>query len=252
MIHEKGIMPSVIVPEPFKMQGTCNTRELGGYPAFSGMTQMHRCLRSDSLHGATEQDIDFLLSYPVSRVIDLRSCEEAAAEPEVQNWATEIEYFHVSLDDKMSAEGYKGKLPDRLGELYQQILSENKRAVLQILELIADAPRGAVLFNCAVGKDRTGVIAMLLLKICGVEDDVIIEDYKVSGKNIIPIADRQTRMLKEKGIVLPHYIFESKEEDMRDTLKFLNQEYGGIAGYLQELGISGASVWKIMNRLCAL
>lgn len=236
--------------QPLELAGTFNTRELGGYPAFSGNTQLRRCLRSDSLDRVTPTDIAFLQNYPVCRVIDLRSSEEAEQSPEVRNWSVPIEYFHVSLDDKMSAKGYKGKLPETLAQLYQQILVENKKEIAQVLSLVASAPKGAVLFNCAVGKDRTGVIAMLLLKICGVPDEVIVEDYKVSARNIVPIAKRQTEVLKRQGIEIPAYVFESNPEEMQKTLVFLQEEYGGIAGYLEQLDLSSAVVWKIVNRLC--
>lgn len=249
MIQEKQT-EKITISKPLPLDGTYNTRELGGYPAFSGRTQKHRCLRSDSLHELTEEDLKFLQTYGVKRIIDLRGAREVQLQPEENQWNGEMEYFHIPMDDKMAAERYQGKFPEKMSQLYRQILSQSQEEVRQVLELIADAPEGTVVFHCAVGKDRTGVIAMLLLKICGVEDAIILEDYKVSGANIVPLAKKQTAFLAERGMTVPEYIFESKEEDMRETLLFLEEAYGGIAGYLKILQISGETVWKIMNRMC--
>lgn len=250
IMKEEKHTEKITISKPLSLDGTYNTRELGGYPAFSGTTQKHRCLRSDSLHEVTEEDLAFLQSYGVKRIIDLRGEKEVQLQPEEKMWNGEIEYFHIPIDDKMAAEGYQGKIPDKMSQLYRQILSQSQEKVRRVLELIAEAPEGTVVFHCAVGKDRTGVIAMLLLKICGVEDDIIIDDYKVSGANIVPLAKKQTAFLKERGMVVPQYIFESKEEDMRETLLFLEKEYGGIAGYLKALHISGETVWKLIKRIC--
>jgi protein-tyrosine phosphatase len=38
----------------------------------------------------------------------------------------------------------------------------------------------AVLFHCSHGKDRTGIIAALLLKCAGVSDEDVINDYALS------------------------------------------------------------------------
>ena len=50
------------------------------------------------------------------------------------------------------------------------------------LRLLADASTAPVVFHCAAGKDRTGVLAMLTLSLLGVGDDPIADDYARSGE----------------------------------------------------------------------
>ena len=61
-----------------------NVRELGGYPVEEGgQTAYHRFLRADDISELSESDVQFLLRYGVTSVLDLRSDGEVCRKPDV-------------------------------------------------------------------------------------------------------------------------------------------------------------------------
>ena len=56
--------------------------------------------------------------------------------------------------------------------------------IKEVMERIAERNGEPIVFHCAVGKDRTGVIAMLLLRLAGVSEEVVAADYSVSAENM--------------------------------------------------------------------
>ena len=69
-----------------------------------------------------------------------------------------------------------------LGELYVEMLDVGAPALAESLRLIARPGGLPAVFHCAAGKDRTGVLAALVLGLLGVDDDVIVEDYALSAR----------------------------------------------------------------------
>ena len=100
---------------------------------------------------------------------------------------------------------------------------EDKETISQVFHIIASSKDG-VLFNCKAGKDRTGVIAMILLLLADVYDDDIIADYSVS---CIYIRD-EIKKMNEDNPDLPFFFGDSKLEYMEETLKLFRQKYKNI------------------------
>lgn len=184
--HGKNAESGTQDSDTFGLEGATsifNLRELAGYSAEGGLTLPHRFLRSGALDTATAADCDFLKSYGVTRVVDLRGEAEVArgdgplAEDPDISWIN-VPLFDYNMSDpclmpRTGAAGY-------LAESYCTILA-NKPAVKEIFEFFAEAGADdCVLFHCAAGMDRTGVTSMLLLGLCGVDRDHIICDYSYS------------------------------------------------------------------------
>ena len=98
------------------------------------------------------------------------------------------------------------------------------------LRAIAEAPQ-AVLFHCTAGKDRTGVVAALLLWLAGVSEEDILADYIVSG----PYLQQMLRAYCEAhpgAVVCP-----PQSAYMRSFLRLFAQRYGTLRQYLEMLGV---------------
>lgn len=217
------------VSKPLQLDGAKNIRDLGGYPAEDGITAKGVFLRADGLQELTSRDIETLVRYGVRRVIDLRSDMEVKYMPDRVG---EMEYFHVGMLDQMNSEGFRGTGPESMFTLYQFLLDNSAEKIGEVMHLLAEVKEGASLFHCTAGKDRTGVIAMLLLKLAGVPEEYIVADYSVTEIYMKDVFARQKEQAAANGIEIKDYMQRSKPEDMRNTLEYFHKKYTDVETYL--------------------
>ena len=105
--------------------------------------------------------------------------------------------------------------------------------------------QGMVLFNCTAGKDRTGVIAMLLLKLAGVYDDDILADYEVSYTYLRD----EIRLMHVNNPDLPAFFGGSKMENMEKFLNLFNSRFNSIDDYFDYLGINRDDISVLRERI---
>ena len=115
----------------------------------------------------------------------------------------------------------------------------------QVLRFIAAAPPEPLLFHCVAGKDRTGLIAALLLALADVTPKVIAHDYAVSAENLREeyfrrYADADPKRLREA--------LRCPEEGAHNMLRFLKTE-GGVAAYLRRIGLTPDEIARLRARL---
>lgn len=213
-----------------------NFRDLGGYVAGEdGVTRWNVFFRSARLTHATQRELTLLHELGIRTVIDLRMAEEVRRQPDACESFPGITYHHHSLIGDMSeadmAEVAPGGVPI-MSTLYRQILMQGPLRFRKLMELLADgAEKGGVLFHCTAGKDRTGLTAMFLQAICGVDSLDIIAEYEVSytyNQNF-----------------LPEDTTGSDPRNMCSLLTFLDQTYGGPIGYLKAAGVSDETMDRI-------
>jgi protein-tyrosine phosphatase len=231
------------------IEGTFNIRDLGGYMAGARETLWRRVLRADGLHRLTEAGRDALVGEGVRTVIDLRRPAELDAQPNPFRTDGRVHYVNVSLFENL-APSY-GPQIDTLHALYVRALEERADAIASILSTIAEAEEGAVLFHCTAGKDRTGLIAALLLGNAGVADDEIIADYALTGRMIAPLlteilAHAATQGMAEDAM---RPLLACAPETMHATLGHISGKHGSIAGYLNGLGLGDAVATRLKVKL---
>ncbi|KQN75168.1 tyrosine-protein phosphatase [Devosia sp. Leaf64] len=229
--------------------GTHNVRDLGGYATAAGSTRFRRILRADALHKLDETGIGNLVDTGVKTVIDLRHTDELAHQPNPFATHDTVAYHNVSLLDGLApdlmSEG------DLLLELYRLTLQSRQAAIAEILTLIAAAPEGVVLFHCTAGKDRTGIIAALLLGLVGVEPDDIVADYAQTADLIAPIIAEITAGAVARGADPDSFrrLLASEPETMAATLAFIDAEYGSVERYLELIGLEATTIERLRQRL---
>jgi protein-tyrosine phosphatase len=220
------------------LENAHNVREIGGYATTSGArTRPGRIYRADSLHRLSAEDQMRLRERGIRTVIDLRRDDEIASAPNVFADAPDIAYRHISLFVTRPSAGVReGKFPLSLTDVYRYIL-ETSQAPMHLVMSEILASEGAVLFHCTAGKDRTGLVAALLLDLAGVDREDIIRDYALTETYIEPIM-RDLRENRPAAMPLELYVklLDAKPEFMRATLEHLDAAYGGGAGYLRALG----------------
>ena len=118
---------------------------------------------------------------------------------------------------------------------------DNRRKVV-----IADAKEGVILYNCFFGKDRTGILTMLLLSIAGVSREDIVADYQQTYTYVKSYIQTHSDLLwdsrSEKHYSLP--------ETMENVIDSIEQNYGSVIDYILSTGVSDETIEKIRKKLC--
>lgn len=236
------------VSKPLPLTGAHNVRDLGGYPTEDGKRTKYKAfLRGDSLNGLTGKDRAFLAEYGVTLVIDLRSSKETKMNPDHID-KREMEYLNVPLLDQIQSTLLKGKMPDDMSEMYIGLVENSKDGLKEVFTRMVNE-RGVILYHCTAGKDRTGIITMLLLKLAGVADDTVLADYAVSETYMKETFERQRKMVEAAGIKAPDYVFRSKPEYMQKLMEHIAGKYGTAKGYLESLGLSEEEIGTLEGKI---
>ena len=222
-----------------------NCRDLGGYACDGGVTKYGIALRAGVFRDPSEKDLENLRSFGIKTVIDLRGDEEAADMPSFFENNPDYKYYHVSLLEANPAMA-KSKAP--MTEIYEQCLSEYSANVAKVLKIIAslDEP---FMFHCFCGKDRTGMVAALLLSAAGVCKEDIIADYEVSYTYIKPFVEREIR--DNTGLIWDgaYERFYSHGENMEHILGYIEENFGGVEGYFRKIGLTQNETEKLKSKL---
>lgn len=231
------------------IDGTFNLRDLGGYPLASGRTRWRSVLRSDGLHRLGEEGVAKLLAEGIATIIDLRRHEECQAQPNPFASRPTVAYHNVSLFDQLAPGAMSDQ--DVLYDLYIQALVRRQEAIAEVLRRIADAGEGAVLFHCTAGKDRTGIIAALLLAVAGVETATIVEDYALTKAQIAPLISIFLDEAATRGTDIETFrpLLACEPETMAATMAYIAQTYGSVETYLAAIGLAPVTIARLRSRL---
>jgi protein-tyrosine phosphatase len=224
-----------------------NARDLGGYPTVDGAhTRWRSLLRSDDLAQLTGAGLRALRDYGVETVVDLRWAEEIVLNPSpIGSHAPQIRYVHASL---------LANTPAQWRELAQgcekerwkcQVLEQVRSHVRDVLKAMAAAPDGPLLFHCVAGKDRTGLIAALMLTLADVKPEAIAADYAESSQML-----GNAYLVRYKDVD-PQDVLENvrcPEEGVHNMLAYLGRQ-GGIRAYLEKIGLNELEIARLRGRL---
>jgi protein-tyrosine phosphatase len=234
----------VSVARDLVWDGCSNVRDLGGHAtANGGETRFGAVVRSDTRAHLTDAGWEALLAYGVGRIVDLRRDDELADDPPR---ATDVDVVHVSLmagiertDPAWTAMVAQARAaPDALGEyvvFYDWILERCAPAIVRALAAVATAPSGAVVVHCVGGKDRTGLVAALLLRLCGVSLEEVDADYALTETRLRPT-------LGEVAI--------APAGAMATALDRLEHRHGSVEAYLAATGLAPGAAEALRARLC--
>jgi protein-tyrosine phosphatase len=233
--------------------GCWNVRDLGGIPLEQGgETRRGVLVRADNVRRLTDAGWRSLADHGVTRVVDLRLQTEVAADPPRE---VDVDVVHVSLVGDVDPAFHEQVTPyveadDELGYyrwVYAWILDERAASFAEALAAIADAD-GPVVFHCAGGKDRTGLVAAFLLRLAGVSIDEVVRDYALSSEMLAaePRAwpDEEDRAHRE-------FLERSPAGVMRWALEHVDRKYGGVESYLRAAGLSAERIAQLRDRLAA-
>ena len=234
------------------LDGCVNFRDLGGYPTRDGRTLRWRQLfRSDALHALSESDVGRLRDeLSLSDIVDLRSTYELSNEGRGPLEREPIAFHHNPLFDGDPSAAERRRADEMsLGERYVGMMEFGHEKIVNAVRLLARAERGAV-YHCAAGKDRTGVISAILLGTLGVDDELIVADYALSGERIDEIIDRVMSMkgYEETLKDMPADTLHAKPESMETVLALTADRWGSMGEYLRIGGLADADLERLRDR----
>jgi protein tyrosine/serine phosphatase len=228
-----------------------NVRDLGGLPtADGGQTRYGALFRADCLGKLTAGGRRALLDSGVTTVIDLRSPAELAADPPIfpGGRAGEPAFRNVPLDRQDPKANAYFKAPQRRFDIYRVFLDFYPHALADVLAAIADAPPGGVVFHCLGGTDRTGLVAAAVLRLAGVPDEAIAEDYAQTLERRRPIYEQLVAERGEANLGFWDRLNMTADQ-MLQTLAYVDERYGGMEAYLRAGGLSDEAMGRVRARL---
>ena len=240
----------------YKILGTHNVRDLGGYRTKSGkITKTERFIRSDSLHRIGAEGINFLLKKNLTTVIDLRTSNEIEKEPNPFSDIGGVTFLNIPLLENLApaflGTSKIGKISnDPLLSFYLSALHERQSAVKNIFSAISEASPGLILFNCTAGKDRTGLISALLLGLVDVPSVEIIKNYTDSELYISELVEEFLERSRQRGEDTESYaqMLRCPGETMASALDSIYVSHQDIHTYLKTIGLSEEQLLNVSQR----
>jgi protein-tyrosine phosphatase len=239
-------------------ESVSNFRDIGGYRTNDDHeVAWRRLFRSGDLRHISSSDLTRLKEeIRLTSVIDLRSSIEV--EKQGNNILSEasIRYFNIPFITGSGNRNEEEKLFQQftnMGEFYIHIVqnAEFGKRLVKALEIIAEPDNHPLVFHCAIGKDRTGILTAVLLSVLGVENKYIIEDYALSAPFMEELINRMKvdSEMAKAAEPLPGYFWKAAPESMHLFLSTLQQDYGSVRGYLQEQGAEASLFYRLEKAL---
>jgi protein tyrosine/serine phosphatase len=240
-----------------EIQGSKNLRDLGPFSNLDKkLLQTGIFFRSASLHDFSKESLKKLKSdYKIRTILDLRAPEEI--EDSVEGIMQELvgNYFNIDLvvDLKPLLIPDFSSVNERLVRHHENLrfeehelwLNERKVQLREIFNLFSRKELFPILYHCAGGKDRTGLVSGLLLSLLGVNTDMIVDDYGVSSKYLYD-HDKQTNAAPF-STWKQYQDFASPPKTMYRTLSYIETKFGGTYRYLKSIGMTDTQLTDIIS-----
>ncbi|GAB4549747.1 MAG: tyrosine-protein phosphatase [Anaerolineae bacterium] len=235
-----------------------NFRDLGGYQTSDGKSvRRGRLYRAGSFYEVTDADMAKLAELNIKLVCDLRTDTETSEQPDRVPEGVTLKHLPVF----QQGESYvrlrtfifdRHRLDEVMIESYTDFMLSQKATVFgEVIRLLADEANLPAVFHCTAGKDRTGLLAMLILMVLGVSDETIIADYSLSNlfyENVLSQIEKQRTRLQAVRLTPQDIspLLVSHPDYLRAAIGFIRQRYGSAEAYLtQAAGVAPSTLQKL-------
>ena len=217
-----------------------NLRDVGGYPTTDGHTvAWGRLYRSGSLASLEGDDLERFERLGIRTVIDLRYPQEIGRNGRVPDLPG-LTFYNFSVEHRPYDQTVvdPSVLPAPFfADRYAEVAQDGVVELGQTLEVIAGAGELPLLFHCHAGKDRTGIVAALVLSLVGVARDDVVTDFALS--NLATSRFLADRVAQGRPIPAWPGFAEAPADAMRLFLRGLDERHGSVRDYARhELGLS--------------
>lgn len=194
------------------VDGVSNARDLGGYETTTGNVNYGLLYRGGKLNGTTsgeaiteEGKSEMLDSLKIKTEIDLRSTGDDGGQTE-NAIGGGVNYIKIPLGQYANILDYETWSSLDKSEKSGNFDANNKNAIKQIFELLADKNNYPIYFHCNAGADRTGTLALLINGLLGVDEQSLIKDYELTtisryGKRLRSSLTEDNKAFTETGVM---------------------------------------------------
>lgn len=251
-----GDMPAERVID---LDGTTNTRDIGGYETRDGRTLLWRqIIRSEKLSRLTAHDFQMLEEIGIRTVIDLRTHKEHRKSPTVWMGDHPPRFFHFPIGDASNdwfqaqrAMIKRNQFTEKQSRAlmvdgYHMIATEGVESYRKLMEVVKDPDNWPLLMHCSAGKDRAGVAAALILEAVGVERQTIMDDYLLSNElgrsqdkaELMARESRKNRRGRASPTADAWFPVVGVDSEMLEAFyATVEHGYGSVDGFLERLGM---------------
>jgi len=220
------------------LTGAYNFRDLGGLPA--GPDHRVRAgvlFRSDTLQALTDADVTRIVErLGVELLVDLRLGSETVSEGRGPLAGAGVCYLNAPLPTAPVTD-----LPatEQTLHFYRATLGSSGPVLPMVVRLLAAAAGRPTVLHCAAGKDRTGLVTALVLRLIGVADNDIVDDYLATAHNLPRIVERLRSwpFYRDHMAIVPPEVYQAHDRTIRGFLDALDADFGGAAGWATARGL---------------
>ncbi|KWR70064.1 transcriptional regulator [Arthrobacter sp. W1] len=242
-----------------ELSAPVNLRDLGGIRIAGGTLRRQLAIRTDDIAYATREVAQQLVGGGLAAVIDLRSPAEVATTGRGPLAEFPVAYHNLPLISDVSQstpKGAEGFTHESMGRMYLQMVENSAAQLVTALNIIAYSP-GATAFHCAAGRDRTGVLAAMLLLALGASDEDIVADYALTGQNMSAIMERnrpvmgamwRTLGMDFSKVDTSQLLNGHMDVAMEMMLGELRARHGDPLAPLRAAGLSGDTIQRLSER----
>jgi protein-tyrosine phosphatase len=201
------------------------------------------------LESLSDKDHRRFAALDISTVIDLRAASEIEKRGRLDLERQDVHYVHVPFVDVVGDpklwDPADAERPEYPIEGYQQMLADGAGHLAEVLRVLAEPQALPAVFHCISGKDRTGLVAAVVLSLLGVPHAAVAAEYALSeGRNGHSSASAE---LKQR---YPH-VFGAPPANMIGVLAGIELEHGSVASYVASLGVAADVVEQLRRALLA-
>jgi protein-tyrosine phosphatase len=237
-----------------------NMRDLGGYPVRGGgEVRWGRLFRAGSLSTLSGADVERFRQLGIRTVVDLRSDRELDERGRLDVDSYPCRFVHLPVID---ATWQETGVPDFDGTedgtvaflvwAYESMLEQGADRFGAAIRALAIPGSLPAVFHCAAGKDRTGILAALVLAGIGVDDVTVATDYGLSEQamaSMMAWAEANDPERVAALAAMPPAMRAARPAAMLEILARLRHAHGSIDGFLASIGVGTATMSTLTDAL---
>ena len=240
--------------------GIQNFRDLGGYPSYPHhkFVRWGMLYRSGEINRLRKGSLKKLKNLGIRTIIDLRSPEEKMelSKSLEKNFSVvsipiatgNMEQIINGVQDRSIRSDTVYRIVERMN---RELITKYAAQYRKVFDLLLNEDNYPVVIHCSSGKGRTGIVSALILACLDVNEDKIMEDYRLSNDYFnIPRATRYAYNLPIRSQEAITTLCSAREDFLNAAKEEAERQYGDIKTYLREgIGLSKQEMKHLRNIL---